>query len=58
MKSIDKIRAEATAATENRMRKNFALDLIRLGKNALDDIAQVCHMTLEQVQELAATVNR
>ena len=64
VKSIDKIRAEeraeataeATAATENRTYKNVALDLIRLGKNALDDIAQVCHLTLEQVQEHAATV--
>ena len=38
-------------------RNNIALALISLGQIALEDIAKVCNLTLQQVQNLAATVN-
>ena len=47
----EQVRADEQAATY----ENVAVDLLRLGQNALEDIAKVCHMTLQQVQELAAT---
>ena len=37
-------------------RQNIALSLLKLGQNALEDIAKVCNMTLQQVQELAKTI--
>lgn len=36
--------------------RNIAVNLIKLGQNALEDIAKVCGLTLKQVQELAAEV--
>lgn len=48
----EEVRADERAVTY----ENVALSLIRLGKNALEDIAKCCHLTLERVQELAATV--
>jgi len=38
-------------------RNNIALALISLGQIALEDIAKVCNLTLQQVQNLAANVN-
>ena len=37
-------------------RQNIALSLLKLGQNALEDIAKVCNRTLQQVQELAKTI--
>ena len=34
-------------------RESIALSLLRLGQNAIEDIAKVCNLTLQQVQELA-----
>ena len=48
----EEVRADERAVTY----ENVALSLIRLGKNALEDIAKCCHLTLERVKELAATV--
>ena len=49
-------KAEGLAEGKSEAQGNIALALIQLGKIALEDIAKCCHMTLEQVQELAATV--
>ena len=61
MKVLDKIeaiaRAEGKAQGEAKTKENIATGLIGLGKLALEDIANVCHLTLEQVKNLAATVN-
>ncbi len=46
-------KAEGLSEGKSEARDNIALALIKLGKNALEDIAKVCHMTLEQVQTLA-----
>lgn len=51
-KRAEQVRADEQAATY----ESVAQDLLRLGKNALEDIAKVCHMTLEQVKALAVTV--
>ena len=64
MKSLDAFEARITATTEARVTamaearvsKNIALELLKLGQNALEDIARICHMSLEQVQELAASI--
>ncbi len=53
MKAIAEMKAKERAdACEN-----IALGFIKLGKNTLEDIAKVCNLTLEQVKNLAATVN-
>ena len=52
MKSLDAFKARSIAEE----RTSIALGFIKLGQNALEDIARICHMTLEQVQELAASV--
>ena len=69
MKVLDKIEAIARAEGkaqgeaigeakgEAKAQESIATSLIRLGKLALEDIANVCHLTLEQVKNLAATVN-
>ena len=70
MKSLDAIRdyclacgreegiAEGEAKGEAKAANSIALALIRLGQNALEDIAKVCNLSLQQVQELAATIQR
>ncbi len=52
MKSMKAFEAR-TIAEE---RTSIVLELVRLGQNALEDIARICRMTLEQVQDLAATL--
>ncbi len=44
------VRPEATA-------EDIALVCIKLGKFSFENIAKICHMTLEQVQNLAVNVN-
>ena len=68
MKSLDAIREYAEAEgmaeglaegrTEGRLevRRQIALALIQDGLYTFDDIARICSMTLQQVQELAATL--
>ncbi|MBQ3446905.1 MAG: PD-(D/E)XK nuclease family transposase [Synergistaceae bacterium] len=55
-KAIDKLKADVREDERAITYENVARDLLRLGRNALEDIAKVCHMTLEQVQALADTV--
>ena len=50
-------KTEGRAEGKAEMQDNVALALIKLGKNALEDIAKVCHLSLDRVNELAATVN-
>ncbi len=64
MKSLDAIReygeregiAKGKAEGMAKERKNIALSLVQLGQVALEDIARICSMTLQQVQDLAATL--
>lgn len=44
------------ARTEGMVYNNVALELVKLGQVAIDDIARICHMTLQQVQELAESI--
>lgn len=57
MTQIEAMKAYERAEGKAEMQKSIATDLIRLGRVALEDIAKVCHLTLEQVKNLAATVN-
>lgn len=50
-------KAEGIAEGKAEMQDNIAIALISLGQIALEDIAKVCNLTLQQVQNLAATVN-
>ena len=57
LEALEKINmAEGEARGEARAYTNFAISLIKDGLYALNKIAELCHMTLEQVQELAASV--
>lgn len=60
VKELEELKARAweigKADGETDMQQSIALSLIRRGKDALEEIAELCHMTLEQVQNLAATV--
>ena len=60
MKSLEafekNIVAEDEARGEARAYNNIAIEFIKLGQNTLEDIARICHMTLEQVQALAASL--
>ena len=48
MKSVKAIEARGIA--------KVALNLLKAGKLALEDIVEACNMTLQQVRELAASV--
>ena len=37
---------------------NAALRLLEMGKNTLDEIAKVCNLSIEEVEELAANHNK
>lgn len=52
-KRAEEVRADATETAY----EEVALTLIKRGKDALEEIAEICHLTLQQVQNLAATVN-
>ncbi len=56
MKSLDAIREYGEREGMAKERKNIALGFIQLGQVALEDIARICSMTLQQVQDLAATL--
>ena len=64
MKSLDAIRdyclaygrAEGRADGIAEERRNIALALIQDGIYTFEDIARICSMTLQQVQELATSV--
>ena len=58
MKSLDAFEARIEAMTESRVITTIAVNLLKAGKFALEDIADACGMTLQQVQELAATIQR
>ena len=58
MKSLDAFEARIEAMTESRVITTIAVNLLKAGKLALEDIADACGMTLQQVQELAATIQR
>ncbi|MBQ3448785.1 MAG: PD-(D/E)XK nuclease family transposase [Synergistaceae bacterium] len=45
------------AKGETKASENIALNLIKAGKLALDEIANVCSLTLQRVQELAKTAS-
>lgn len=52
-----KTRAEEVRADERAfISENIALKLIRRGKDAFEEIAELCGLTLQQVRSLAATV--
>ena len=53
MKAIAEMKAKERADTC----ENIALSLIKLGNMAFEDIAKICHLTLDRVRELAETVN-
>ena len=56
MKSLEAFKRITMAEEEARVYNNVAISLIKDGLYALNKIAELCHMTLEQVQELAASV--
>ena len=64
MKSLDAFEARITATTEARVKamteasvyNNVAVKLLKAGKLALEEIADTCEMSLQQVQELAASI--
>ena len=49
--------ARGKAIGETKASENIALNLIKAGKLALDEIANVCSLTLQRVQELAKTAS-
>lgn len=51
------MKAEAIAEGEAKASENIAVNLIKAGKLALDEIANVCSLTLQRVQELAKTAS-
>ena len=53
MKSLDAFGARIIAEKRTRI----ALKLLKLGKCSLADIADACELPLEQVQELANSLN-
>ncbi len=59
MNVLDRMEQEAElrgeAKGEMKASENIALNLIKAGKLALDEIAKVCSLTLQRVQELAKT---
>ena len=57
MTQIEAMKAYERAHERASTYEDVARDLIRLGQNALEDIANVCHLTLEQVKNLAAAIN-
>ena len=56
MKAWEKMQQDIAEETKDEMRHEFALALLRAGQNTLEVIADVCRMTVEQVEELAATL--
>ena len=55
--AIEAMKEYERAEGKAEMQKSIATGLIKLGQIAFEDIAKVCHLTLEQVKNLAATVN-
>ena len=57
MSLLGRMEEEAELRGENKASENIALNLIKAGKLALDEIANVCSLTLQRVQELAKTAS-
>lgn len=56
-KAIEEMRNQAQAEREYQTQIKIALNLISLGTVSIEDIAKVTNLSLEDVQELAASVS-
>ena len=53
---LEEQRRKLTEATRKEEKENFAMKLLKLGKNTLDEIAECTGLTLRRVKALAKTV--
>ena len=55
-KAIEQLKADVRADEKAATSENIALNFIKMGKLAFEEIARGCNLTLQQVKDLAATV--